>query len=142
MKKIFCSLSLLFVLLLLFPPSVSAARKRLPKNRSPQRAVAAPTQGVKAQVRFRADRRALLINFSGFDLLDSGSYELTYKANGIPQGAGGSIILGDTSTKTILFGTCSGGVCNYHQNITDSQLKIISILKSGIKVIKPYRIRV
>lgn len=140
MKKLF--LTTIFLLLpFIFVCPAYAARKRMPKVRS-RGTVGTVSQGVRARVRFRPDRQALLINFSNFDNLQSGSYELTYSSEDIPQGAGGSIILGDTDTKTLLFGTCSAGVCVYHTNITQARLKIISILKSGLKVIKPYRIRV
>ena len=143
MKKLIV-LAIAVIFLALSASPVLAARKRTPKVR--QKAQSAITysasQGVSSKVRFRPDRLALLINFSGFNNILSGSYELTYTANGIPQGAGGSIIIGDTSTKTLLFGTCSGGVCKYHSNITNAKLKIISITKSGQKIVKPYRIRV
>ena len=128
-----------------FTPSPAlAARKRTPKVRqkTPTAITYSASQGVGSKVRFRPDRRALLINFSGFNNILSGNYELTYTADGIPQGAGGSIILGDSGTKTLLFGTCSGGVCKYHSNITNAKLKITSITKSGQKIIKPYRIKV
>lgn len=101
-----------------------------------------PVMGVNSQVRFRPDRKALLINFSGFENIESGTYELVYNADGVSQGLQGSIIMGDTSTKTLLFGTCSGGVCNYHKNITNMRLSIYSTLKDGRKILKPYRIQV
>jgi hypothetical protein len=142
MKK----LSLFSILILLFflagSPAL-AAKKRVAKTTVKRTTNAATsTQGVKAWVRLRADRQALLIDFSGFNNLKSGSYELTYNANGIPQGVSGTIILNDTSTKTLLFGTCSAGVCSYHRHITNARLKITSFLNSGQKVIKIYRLKV
>lgn len=134
---------LLFLILLLFslllPFPAYAARQR---TRKPRKKGVYVSRGVRASVRFRVDRLGLLINFSNFDNLASGRYELVYDANGIPQGAGGSIILGDTSTKELLFGTCSGSVCHFHQNITNARLSITSVLKDGTTVLKPYRIRV
>lgn len=132
----------LFILSLLFLVSthVSALRKRVRKPRTGGGVVV--SSGVGAYVRFRVDRQALLIDFSNFDNLQSGSYQLVYEANGVQQGAGGSIILGDNSTKTLLFGTCSGNVCNYHNNITNARLSITSVLKDSTTVLKPYRIRV
>lgn len=143
MKKLtILILAIIFFALTASP--VLAARKRNPKVRqkAPSAITYSASQGVSSKVRFRPDHRALLITFSGFNNIQSGSYELTYTADGVPQGAGGSIILGDTSTKTLLFGTCSGGVCKYHSNITNAKLKITSITKTGQKIIKPYRIRV
>lgn len=130
---------ILFFLSLFFPSPAYAARQR---TRKPRKKGVYVSRGVRASVRFRVDRLGLLINFSNFDNLASGRYELVYEANGIPQGAGGSIILGDTSTKELLFGTCSGGVCHFHQNITNARLSITSVLKDDTTVLKPYRIRV
>lgn len=121
------------------PASCYAARKRVRKPKKPTVYV---SRGVSSRVRFRPDRLGLLINFSNFTNLASGRYELIYESNGITQGAGGSVLLGDTGTKEILFGTCSGGVCNFHSNITNARLSIFSVLKDGTTVLKPYRIRV
>lgn len=135
---------LLFLILLLglffLVTETQALRKRTRKSRGGGARVA--SGGVTSQVRLRADRQALLINFSGFGNLENVSYELVYEANGVGQGVSGNIPLGDTDTKTLLFGTCSAGVCTYHQNITDMRLSIISVLQSGVRVLKPYRIRV
>lgn len=121
---------------------VQAAKKRVAKSTAKTTVAATATRGVGAWVRFRSDRLALLINFSNFGNIQSGSYELTYQANGIGQGAGGSIIMADTDTKSLLFGTCSSGVCTYHNNISGAKLTITSVLKSGQKVLKTYRLRV
>ena len=143
LKKLILTL-LLFLLIsqylnILISP-VHASRKRIRKPTG-QAANYTP-QGVTARVRFRADRLGLLINFSNFENLSSGTYELIYEANGVTQGAGGSIILGDASTKELLFGTCSGSVCSFHENITNARLSIISVLKNGTTVLKPFRIKV
>lgn len=128
-----------FGFLFLLTTQVKALVKRVRKPRTGSVVV---SRGVNAYVRFRPDRLALLIDFSNFDNLESGSYQLIYETNGVQQGAGGSIILGDTSTKTLLFGTCSANVCTYHSNITNARLSITSVLKDGTTVLKPYRIRV
>jgi len=136
-------LVIFLILFLLSPSQVQAAKKRVVKTAiRPATTTASASRGVKAWVRLRPDRLALLINFSGFGGIKSGSYELTYSANGIGQGAGGTVLLGDTSTKTLLFGTCSKGVCTYHKNITGARLRITSTLTSGQKVIKSFRINV
>lgn len=124
----------------LLPQPCEAARQRARKPRD----TSAPlvSRGVRAYVRFRPDRRALLISFSNFGELESGRYELIYEANGVAQGAGGSIILGDTDSKTLVFGTESSGVFNYHNNITNARLSIVSVLKDGTTVLKPFRIRI
>lgn len=140
--KIFSNFIILFVLLFLaFPKPVLAAKTRIRKVRNTQASVSV-SRGVGISVRFRPDRLGLLLNFSNFGNLESGSYELVYDSNGVTQGAGGSIMLGDTDTKELLFGTCSNAVCTYHQNITNARLSITSRLKNGQTVLKPFRIRV
>ena len=142
MKKLIFLLLFFFLFFLIESPA-GAAKKRVAKTVvAKTTGTVSASQGIKAWVRLRADRQALLIDFTGFNNIKSGSYELTYTANGIPQGAGGTIILGDTTTKTLLFGTCSSGVCTYHRNISSARLRLTSVLTSGLKVIKNYRIKV
>jgi hypothetical protein len=141
-KKFFCLIIFFLTLLVFLARPAQAARKRVVKSTSKAAGQVSVSRGVGSWVRFRPDRLALLINFSNFGNIQSGSYELTYQANGVGQGAGGSIILGDTDTKTLLFGTCSTGVCTFHTNITGAKLTITSTLKTGQKVLKTYRIRV
>ncbi|MFC1711416.1 hypothetical protein ACFLZ1_02390 [Patescibacteria group bacterium] len=142
MKTNIIILSLFFLLFSwLFPKTTLAAKTRVRKTKA-QSAVVYVSRGVKTAVRFRSDRLGLILNFSNFDELESGRYELVYNANGISQGAGGSVILGDSSDKQLLFATCSGGVCTFHENIQNARLSIISVLKDGTTVLKPYRIKV
>lgn len=131
-----------FLLLFLVPQKAEALKVRTRSKSSSSGVAAAPVVGVNSSVRFRPDRLALLINFSGFENIQSGTYELVYTADGVQQGLQGSIIMGDTETKTLLFGTCSGGVCNYHKNISNMRLSIYSTLQDGRRVLKPYRIQV
>jgi len=93
-------------------------------------------------VRFNSTRTGLIISFSGLTNANSVNYSLSYNANGIPQGAMGTITNPEVSvdTRELLFGTCSGGVCRYHQNITNAKLVITSKLKSGYTTRKTYRI--
>ncbi len=95
-------------------------------------------------VRFNPNRTGLIISFSALTNANSVNYSLSYNANGIPQGAMGTITSPQVSTDTreILFGTCSGGVCRYHTNITNAKLVITSKLKSGYTTRKTYRIRI
>jgi len=95
-------------------------------------------------VRFNSTRTGLIISFSGLTNANSVNYSLSYNANGIPQGAMGTITNQEVSvdTRELLFGTCSGGVCRYHTNITNAKLVITSKLKSGYTTRKTYRIRI
>lgn len=99
-------------------------------------------RGVKAGVRFRSDRKALLLSFPDFGQAVSATYSLTYTSNGISQGAR-STVTPETAggERELLFGTCSKGVCRYHSNITNARLVIDSKLSSGVIIRKPYRIR-
>jgi hypothetical protein len=121
-----------------------AAKKRPPRSSgggAPVRSYY--TRGAHTAVRFRPDRRGLLINFSGFNQVASVTYSLTYNANGIPQGVSGTVTAATAGEqRELLFGTCSGGVCRYHTNITNARLIIDSKLYSGAIIRKPYRIKV
>lgn len=136
------SICLLLVLgLVVLPSPVHAARTRVRKARDTGPAVYV-SQGVGVSVRFRPDRLGIQMNFSNFDTIESGSYSLVYDSNGVTQQAGGSIIIGDTDTKELLFATCSHGVCRFHENITNARLSVTSTLKNGQSVLKPFRLRV
>jgi hypothetical protein len=99
---------------------------------------------VNYSVRFNPNRTGLIISLSGLTNATSVTYSLNYDANSIPQGAMGTITSPEVSTDTreVLFGTCSGGVCRYHTNITNAKLIITSKLKSGYTTRKTYRIRI
>lgn len=99
---------------------------------------------IGSSVKFNAGRNGVIINFSGLTNANSVTYSLSYNSNGIPQGAMGTIsnIITSTDTRELLFGTCSGGVCRYHQNLTNASLVITSKLKSGYTTRKTYKIRI
>jgi len=134
---------LLILLILLFPGQADAKRK-LPSVTAGSKASAKTTSGaVTAKVKFRADRRAVILNLSGLGAAKSVSYELQYETNGLIQGAGGSVtIAGDSESREILFGSCSAGVCNYDKNIKNAKLTVTTTLKSGQKIVKPFRLKV
>ena len=143
MKRKFLILGLSLLLLFFSSNLVLAAKKRLRRGRGGTTVRRTYTRGVKASVSFRPDRRGLLINFSGFGNVASVTYTLTYNSNGIPQGAGGTATPATAGEqRELLFGTCSGGVCRFHSNITNARLVIDSKLSSGLIVRKPYRIKV
>ena len=137
-------LVLFFLLFTFWASSVLAAKKRPPRTSGGSAPVRNySTRGVRASIRFRSDRQGLLINFSGFGNLASATYSLTYTANGIPQGVSGTVTAQTSGEqRELLFGTCSGGVCRYHTNITNAKLLIDSRLNSGAIIRKPYRIKV
>ena len=122
------------------PEAIQAARTR---TRKPKAAAVQTTgaRGITSSVRFRPDRRGLILNFSGFENVASIRYELVYQANGIAQGAGGTVSSDSNTNRELLFATCSGSVCTYHTKITNARLSIVSTLRNGTIVLKPYRIK-
>jgi len=143
-KKVF--LFFLATLIFLWPTKVRAAKTRPPRERretTTVRKTYTSTQGVKASIRLRSDRRGLLVNFTDFGKAVSLTYSLTYTTNGVLQGARGTVRPETASEqRELLFGTCSRGVCRYHSNIKNAQLVIDSKLTSGLIIRKPYRIKV
>ena len=128
-------------LLVVITDPVLAAKVRTRKAKSGG-AVTYTPKGVGVSVKLRPDHLGLNITFSNFDNIESGTYQLVYNSEGVQQGAGGSVIIGDSSTKEILFATCSKGACRFHENITNMRLSVVSTLKNGQTVLKPFRIRV
>jgi hypothetical protein len=141
MKLKFFILLLSALIYFYLPTEVLAARPRVRKQ-SAGPAMASTSRGVKCSVRFRPDRLGLRFTCVTPDDFDSGTYELIYDTNGVTQGAGGTILANNPQTYELLFGTCSGAVCNFHENISNARLSIISTLKNGTKILKPYRIKV
>lgn len=71
------------------------------------------------------------------------TYTLSYAANGIEQGAMGSLVpSGSTDSRDLYFGTCSHGVCTPHRGIQKAVLLIETQLKSGKTHVKRYRIKI
>lgn len=142
--KIFKFLIVFFTsfLFFIFPPPVSAAKKRIWSTTAQTVATTAtrPTFSVK----LRADRKAVNIVFNYLNTASSTTYELTYLSDGLDKGIFGSVLPkeGSSATRSLLLGTCSKNVCSYHRNISNTQLKITSKLNSGKTLIKKYKIKV
>lgn len=96
--------------------------------------------------KLRADRKAIVVNFSNLQNATAVSYSLVYKQglSGQQEGAGGALNLtGQTTDKVeLLFGTCSAGVCRYHTNIKEARLEVSYTSKTGKKYIKKFKIKV
>lgn len=136
----------LMLLGLLVTPSRVFAKRVLPKFEpfQPPSSQTAPSgKSVGLSVKFRSDRKAVILTATNLGLASSVTYELTYLSKGISQGAGGALsTVSNTATPTILFGTCSSGVCRYDSDITNARLTVTTTLKNGRKVVKPYRLKV
>jgi len=102
--------------------------------------------GVASSVKFRGDRRAVILTLSDLSKASQISYTLTYTGNGVSQGVSGSIKPdGEPSvTRELVFGTSSAGVYRYHTGISNARLVITTYLKSGAykKVNKGYKIKI
>jgi len=131
------------VLRIAYCPSVFAAKKRVWNTQTSTKTTTVATRPTFS-VKFRADRRALNINFYNISSASSITYELTYMGNSLDQGVVGSVRSseGSSAFRLLLFGTCSKNVCTYHRNIQNMQLKITSKLNSGKTLIKRYKIKV
>ncbi len=134
---------IIFILLIVaWLVTVPIEAKLLPRFRGVSKNTGNYT-GVLVAVRLRPDRRALILILSNLPVARSVSYTLTYQGNGTDQGVAGTIdsSAGATVTRELLFGTCSSGVCRYHQHIQNMRLEIESDLLNGKKTIRRFRIK-
>jgi hypothetical protein len=136
MKKIFLFLTIILFVSFLVSP-VSAAKKRVRRVASTEVVTSYST------AKLNRSTNGVDINFINLGNATKVSYELSYNANGINQGAMGSLIpSGSTDSRNLYFGTCSKGVCTPHSNITGATLTITTSLKSGGVNTKLYRIKI
>lgn len=123
---------------------VYAAKKFVPKKSAVVKTGSTTTSGkIPAVVRYRGDKKAILLSFSHFKGLKSVSYSFTYTTNGMSQGAGGTVTAANnpTSNRELLFGTCSTSVCSYHSNLKNATLTLRATFSNGKVVSKTYRIK-
>lgn len=128
-------------------PSSVEAKRLLPQAQSQKTDVKTgknPSRGVTTSVKFRDDRKAIIVNFTNLSVASSVSYILSYNTRGTQQAAGGSITLptSEPVTRELLFGTCSKGVCRYDTGITNAKFVVTTVLKSGLKVIKTFKLKI
>jgi hypothetical protein len=142
MRKLLLVFSFLAFFFLVVGPKEAYAKKVLPTRRTSGTTV---SKSVATSAKFRRDRRALIVSFSGLASARTIDYLLSYNSRGTTQGAGGSInptLTGNTASRELLFGTCSHGVCRYDTGITNARLVITIVLSSGKKITRTYRLRV
>lgn len=137
MKKLLIIL-LLSVSVFVIHTEVRAARTRVRTTRS---VVAGVTY---SSARLSRPTNSVVVTFLHLDRVSRVSYTLSYMANGISQGAMGSLApAGQVSdSRDLYFGTCSHGVCTPHYNISGATLLVASTLKSGGTNTKRYRIKI
>lgn len=94
-------------------------------------------------VKFRSDRKALVLSASSANTASVISYELTYDSNGVAQGVVGAIRpTASTAKAELYFGTCSAGVCRPHTNLSNMKLSVISTLNSGQKIKRSFKVKI
>ncbi|KKQ01748.1 MAG: hypothetical protein US11_C0004G0018 [Candidatus Roizmanbacteria bacterium GW2011_GWA2_36_23] len=137
--------SVITVFILLFAFAGPTEAKLLPRfKKAPGNSALKAASGLGISVKLRADRSGLVVNFSNLNKVSGVTYTLVYETNGKDEGVSGSLdqSAGNYVTRELLFGTCSSGVCRYHQGLSNMKLEIISQLPSGKQTLKRFRIRV
>lgn len=135
--KLFLLFTLVFSLVIV-PPVL--AKKRLVRSASSTPTSSSASVWVKP--RLRPDHNALILAFGNLSLASDLSYRLTYISDSVPQGVEGSHQPEINSYQTeLLFGTCSGTNCTYHQNLTEMFLDISIKLNSGQTLTQRYQIK-
>ena len=139
MRKLFY---IIFSVLLLITivPSVHAAKLRVRKTGG-----SGSSGGVSySSARLSRTTNSIVVTFQNLTTTKRVRYELSYLANGIPQGAMGTITTTGlvSDSRDLYFGTCSHGVCTPHYNITNATLIITTELSSGGTHTKRYRIKI
>lgn len=142
--KIKKSLILIVVFLVLFFASVTAEAKLLPRFRVSTKKSVGVSSGVVTSPRLRSDRKALSVYFNNLSKAKNVTYTLIYQTDGKDEGISGSIdsSAGNSTTRELLFGTCSAGVCRYHANLKNMKLEVVTELLSGKKLLRRFRVKV
>ena len=85
---------------------------------------------------------SVIVTFQNLGSVKRITYALGYTANGISQGAMGTIQTAGlvSDSRDLYFGTCSHGVCTPHYNIKNATLVVTTYLTNGQTNTKRYRI--
>jgi len=140
--KLIVTLLLTFTIFVL-TPQVSAAKVRVRTSTAKVGTSVATTTGYSRAKLSRATN-SVILTFQNLGNVTRATYTLSYTANGIDQGAVGSVAPSGSTTDTrdIYFGTCSHGVCTPHRGIQNAVLLVETQLKSGNTNTKRYRIKI
>ena len=100
--------------------------------------------GVGVAVRFLPGRYGIRVSFTNLQNAENVNYVFTYESQGEQQGIQGTLSPSDGSStsRDLVFGTCSSGTCVSRIGVKNAKLEITSKLTSGKTSIKKYRIRV
>lgn len=143
MKK-FVLASFLSILVLLANTNSIEAKKLLPRAKPAARGGSqVATSGPSVSVKFRPDRRAIVATFTNLNKASSVNYMFSYNTRGTTQGAQGSVSTSENNTsREIIFGTCSHGVCRYDYGISGAKFVVTIKLPNGRKIVKTFNLRV
>ena len=124
-------------------PSVSAAKARV-RTTAPALGSSAGGSVGYSKARLSRNTNSVVITLQNLSKVSKVSYTLSYSANGIEQGAVGSLVPSGASSeiRDMYFGTCSHGVCTPHRGIQNAVLIVETQLTSGRTNVKRYRIRI
>jgi hypothetical protein len=144
MRRFFKSLSIAALIIGIFvsAPAPAQAKRKLPSPKAVSTTKSA-TSGVTVKVKFRSDRKGVILNFGNLTATTGVSYDLIYDTRGTTQNAGGAVKISSATANTeVIFGTCSAGVCRYDSAISNAKLQVFITLKNGRKIVKPFRLKV
>lgn len=142
MKKIGIIIGVFTVLSTLSASTALAAKARV-RAASTSSVVKKAATGVSfSSAKLSRGTNSVVLSFKNLDRASKVSYLLSYNANGIDQGAAGSITPSGTSdSRDLYFGTCSKGVCTPHGTIKNASLVVTTSLKTGGTNTKRYTIK-
>ena len=122
---------------------VEAAKPRNPATRTAKSSGSAIATGY-SKAKLSRNTNSVILTFINLGNVSKITYTLSYTANGIEQGAMGSITPAGNATdsRDVYFGTCSHGVCTPHRGIQNASLVVETHLKNGRTNVKRYKIRI
>ncbi len=126
----------LIPLISLISPKAYALKKRIRAPKIP---------GVTySSARLSRATNSVIATFLNLDKTKRVEYVLSYTANGLGQGAMGTLTPSGQSTdsRDLYFGTCSKGICTPHYNIRNATLTITTTLTTGATFVKRYRLKI
>ena len=122
---------------------VEAAKPRTPAATAVKSFGSGTTTGY-SKAKLSRNTNSVILTFMNLGSVSKITYTLSYTANGIEQGAMGSLTpTGNTTdSRDVYFGTCSHGVCTPHRGIQNASLVVETHLKNGRTNVKRYKIRI
>ena len=133
----------IFLLTVVFGAAVTPVLAAKPRVRSSAKSYVASSTSGYSKAKLSRATNSVVVTFMNLGSVSRVTYTLSYTANGVEQGAMGSITpAGTTDSRDLYFGTCSHGVCTPHRGIQNATLIIETQLKSGKVNVKRYRIKI